>query len=82
MCDEPTSALDPLNMELVEHLMTDLKDAMTVILVTHNLNQARRVADDVAFLSEGRLVESGLVKDVFKRPKSKQLTDYLTGAFG
>ncbi len=82
LCDEPTSALDPLNMELVEHLMTDLKDAMTVILVTHNLNQARRVADDVAFLSEGRLVESGLVKDVFKRPKSKQLTDYLTGAFG
>jgi phosphate transport system ATP-binding protein len=82
LCDEPTSALDPPNMELVEHLMTDLKAETTVILVTHNLNQAKRVADDVAFLSEGRLVEFGSVKAVFERPKSKQLAEYLAGAFG
>jgi len=82
LCDEPTSALDPPNMELVEHLMTDLKAETTVILVTHNLNQAKRVADDVAFLSEGRLVEFGPVKAVFERPKSKQLAEYLAGAFG
>jgi phosphate transport system ATP-binding protein len=82
LCDEPTSALDPVNMELVEHLMTDLKATVTVVLVTHNMNQAKRVADNVAFLSEGRLVECGTAADVFERPKAKRLADYLAGTFG
>lgn len=82
LCDEPTSALDPPNMELVEHLMTALKATVTVILVTHNMSQAKRVADKVAFLSEGRLLEFGTASDVFERPKSQRLADYLAGVFG
>ena len=82
LCDEPTSALDPSNMERIEQLMTNLKDTVTVVLVTHNMHQAKRVADDVAFLFLGRLVEFGPARDLFERPQAKLQAGYLAGDFG
>ena len=82
LCDEPTSALDPASMERVEHLMVDLATSLTVVLVTHNMHQARRISDQVAFLYLGQMVESGPARDLFDRPKSALLVDYLAGAFG
>ena len=82
LCDEPTSALDPPNMERVEQLILDLKATLTVVLVTHNLHQARRVADNMAFLYMGRLLEIGAAADFFDRPKTQKLRDYLAGQFG
>jgi phosphate transport system ATP-binding protein len=82
LMDEPTSALDPISTELVEQLMRDLARDHTVVVVTHNMQQATRVADRTAFFLLGELVEEGATPELFARPKDKRTEDYLTGRFG
>lgn len=82
LMDEPTSALDPSGSLKVEQLMTELKENYTLILVTHNLQQAARVADYTAFLYEGRLVEYGETGQVFESPREELTERYITGKFG
>ncbi len=80
--DEPTSALDPIATARIEELMVELKRLTTIIVVTHNMQQAARVADYTAFFYMGRLVEMDKTDDFFTRPKNKQTEDYITGRFG
>jgi phosphate transport system ATP-binding protein len=80
--DEPCSALDPLATTKIEDLITELRGRYTIIIVTHNMQQAARVSDNTAFLYLGRLIEYGETNDVFTRPKLKQTEDYITGRFG
>ncbi len=82
LMDEPTSALDPISTAKIEDLMEDLKKKYTVITVTHNMQQAARVADDTAFFLLGELIEFGRTKQVFSYPKDKRTEDYITGRFG
>ncbi len=82
LMDEPTSALDPISTSKIEDLMEDLKKKYTVVTVTHNMQQAARVADDTAFFLLGELIEFGKTKDVFSYPKDKRTEDYITGRFG
>ncbi len=81
LMDEPTSALDPISTSLVEDLMSDLASDHTVIVVTHNMQQATRVSDYTAFFYMGKLVETAPTTELFSRPKEKQTEDYLTGRF-
>jgi phosphate transport system ATP-binding protein len=80
--DEPCSALDPMATARIEELMWDLKDEYTIVIVTHNMQQASRVADYTAFLYLGELVEFGVTAQLFVKPEQKQTEDYVTGRFG
>ena len=80
--DEPTSALDPISTSKVEELMISLKDRYTVIVVTHNMQQAARVSDDTAFFLMGEVVEFDKTKNIFSNPRDRRTEDYITGRFG
>jgi phosphate transport system ATP-binding protein len=82
LMDEPCSALDPIATAKIESLIRTLSQEYTVIIVTHNMQQASRVADYTAFLYLGKLVEFGQTKDVFENPKSEITEKYITGEFG
>ena len=82
LMDEPTSALDPASTMKVEELMSELKKDYTVIIVTHNMQQAVRISDNTAFFLVGELVEFGHTDDVFSNPEDKRTEDYITGRFG
>lgn len=82
LMDEPTSALDPISTLKIEDLMEELKKKYTVIVVTHNMQQAARVSDDTAFFLVGEVVEFASTNDIFTRPKEKKTEDYITGRFG
>ncbi len=82
LMDEPCSALDPIATARVEDLIQELKRQYTIIIVTHNLQQAARISDAMAFFLLGRLVESGPTEEVMTGPKEKETEDYLTGRFG
>lgn len=80
--DEPTSALDPIATSRIEDLMTELREEVTIVVVTHNMQQAARVGDYTAFLYVGKLVEFGPTDQIFVRPKEKLTEAYITGRFG
>ena len=82
LMDEPTSALDPISTNKVEDLIEELKRDYTVIIVTHNMQQAGRIADKTAFFLSGEVIEYGKTEDIFYRPKDKRTEDYITGRFG
>ena len=82
LLDEPTSALDPISTLKIEELLLQLKDQYTIAIVTHNMQQASRIADYTAFFLVGEMVEYGPTKDVFGMPKDKRTEDYITGRFG
>ena len=80
--DEPTSAIDPISTSKVEELIEELKKDYTIVIVTHNMQQAARISDDTAFFLNGVLVEYSETKDMFTAPKDKRTEDYITGRFG
>ncbi|MCE5220402.1 MAG: phosphate ABC transporter ATP-binding protein PstB [Clostridium sp.] len=82
LMDEPTSALDPISTGKMEELMDELKKQYTVIIVTHNMQQAGRIADKTAFFLNGEVIEYGKTEDIFYNPKDKRTEDYITGRFG
>ena len=82
LMDEPTSALDPISTNKMEELMEELKKKYTVVIVTHNMQQAGRIADKTAFFLSGELIEYGDTEDIFYKPKDKRTEDYITGRFG
>jgi phosphate transport system ATP-binding protein len=82
LMDEPASALDPRSTARIEDLIGDLKKNFTIIIVTHNMQQAARVSDYTAFFFEGELIEFGKTKQIFTMPKQKKTEDYITGRFG
>lgn len=82
LMDEPCSALDPIATQKIEELIHELKESYTIIIVTHNMQQAARVSDITAFLYLGKLIEVGVTDTLFTRPKFKQTEDYITGRFG
>jgi phosphate transport system ATP-binding protein len=82
LMDEPASALDPIATQKIEELVYDLKDNYTIVIVTHNMQQAARVSDKTAFFMMGKLVEFGDTKDIFMTPREKLTEDYITGRFG
>ena len=82
LMDEPTSALDPISTLKIEDLMEELKKKYTIVVVTHNMQQAARVSDDTAFFLVGEMVEFDSTKNIFSRPKDKRTEDYITGRFG
>ncbi|PLX80388.1 MAG: phosphate ABC transporter ATP-binding protein [Desulfuromonas sp.] len=82
LMDEPCSALDPKSTARVEELIGELRENFTIIIVTHNMQQAARVSDLTAFLFEGNLIEFGVTEQLFVKPQNKQTEDYITGRFG
>jgi len=80
--DEPCSALDPISTSKIEDLMLELKEKYTIIIVTHNMQQAARVSDHTAFFLYGKLIEFGETNQIFKKPKEKSTEDYIIGRFG
>ena len=80
--DEPTSALDPTATSRIEELVTELKQKVAIVIVTHNMQQAARVSDHTAFMYEGRLVEFDRTEKMFTNPSAKLTEDYVTGRFG
>lgn len=82
LMDEPTSALDPRSTTRIEDLIGELRNTYTIVIVTHNMQQAARVSDFTAFFYEGLLIEFGLTKGLFTKPQKKQTEDYITGRFG
>jgi len=80
--DEPTSALDPIATASIEELIHDLKKKVTIVIVTHNMQQAARVSDYTAYMYLGELIEYGVTDEIFIKPKRKQTEDYITGRFG
>jgi phosphate transport system ATP-binding protein len=80
--DEPTSALDPISTAKIEELVTALKKDVSIIIVTHNMQQAARVSDMTGFLYLGELIEFGTTEKIFTNPDKKQTDDYITGRFG
>lgn len=82
LLDEPTSALDPISTLTIEELINDLKAKYTVIIVTHNMQQAARVSDQTAFMHMGELVEYTSTNDIFTTPREKRTEDYITGRYG
>jgi phosphate transport system ATP-binding protein len=82
LMDEPASALDPASTSRIEDLIFELKEQYTIVIVTHNMQQAARVSDQTAFFFEGKLVEAGPTTDLFTNPKKRQTEDYITGRFG
>jgi phosphate transport system ATP-binding protein len=82
LLDEPASALDPASTLKIEDLIFELKRDYTIVIVTHNMQQAARVSDLTAFFYQGRLIETGLTDQLYTRPREKQTEDYITGRFG
>ena len=82
LMDEPTSALDPISTSRIEELVMELKEKYTIVMVTHNMQQAVRVSDYTAFFLLGELVEFGKTDDIFSQPTDKRTEDYITGRFG
>jgi phosphate transport system ATP-binding protein len=82
LMDEPASALDPIATAKIEELMHELKDRYTIIIVTHNMQQAARVSDQTAFFYLGELVEAGATEQIFTNPREQRTEDYVTGKFG
>ena len=82
LMDEPTSALDPISTSRIEELALQLKEKYTIIIVTHNMQQAVRISDNTAFFLLGELVEFGKTEELFSQPKDKRTEDYITGRFG
>jgi phosphate transport system ATP-binding protein len=80
--DEPTSALDPIATGAIEELITEIKNRVTVLIVTHNMQQAARVSDYVSYMYLGELIEYGVTNDIFMKPKRQETEDYITGRFG
>jgi phosphate transport system ATP-binding protein len=80
--DEPTSALDPIATGAIEELIGKIKDKVTILIVTHNMQQAARVSDFVAYMYIGELVEFGATSEIFMKPKRRETEDYITGRFG
>lgn len=80
--DEPTSALDPIATSNIEELITELREKVTILIVTHNMQQAARISDYTAYMYLGELVEYGVTDDLFMRPQKKETEDYITGRFG
>jgi phosphate transport system ATP-binding protein len=82
LMDEPCSALDPIATAKIEDLMLELKNSYTIVIVTHNMQQAARVSDYTGFMLLGELVEFGITRELFTRPRDKKTEDYITGRFG
>ena len=82
LMDEPTSALDPISTAKIEELMDSLRKDYTVIIVTHNMQQAGRIANNTAYFFNGQVIEYGKTEDIFYRPLDKRTEDYITGRFG
>jgi phosphate transport system ATP-binding protein len=80
--DEPTSALDPISTSKIEDLIFSLKEKYTIIIVTHNMQQASRISDYTAFFYIGELIEFNKTKTIFTNPEKKQTENYITGRFG
>ncbi len=82
LLDEPTSALDPISTAKVEELVAQLKADFTIVIVTHNMQQASRISDNTAFMYLGELIEYGPTAEIFQSPKVKRTEDYITGRYG
>ncbi|MFV0440205.1 MAG: phosphate ABC transporter ATP-binding protein PstB [Lachnospirales bacterium] len=82
LMDEPTSALDPISTSRIEDLVLELKEKYTIVMVTHNMQQATRVSDETAFFLNGEIIECNNTKILFSNPKNKKTEDYITGRFG
>jgi phosphate transport system ATP-binding protein len=82
LMDEPASALDPISTTRIEDLLRELRPRYTIIIVTHNLQQAARISDDTGFFLSGELVEFGRTDQLFVKPQDKRTEDYITGRFG
>ena len=82
LMDEPTSALDPISTSKIEDLAMELKEKYTIIIVTHNMQQAARIADKTAFFLMGEIIEYDDTEKMFSSPKDKRTEDYITGRFG
>jgi phosphate transport system ATP-binding protein len=82
LMDEPASALDPASTSRIEDLIFELRDKYTIVIVTHNMQQAARVSDQTAFFYQGELIEVGSTNELFTNPSIKQTEDYITGRFG
>ena len=82
LLDEPASALDPASTTHIENLIFELKRDYTIVIVTHNMQQAARVSDRTAFFFQGRLIEAGSTDQLYTRPQVRQTEDYITGRFG
>ncbi|MCX6344234.1 MAG: phosphate ABC transporter ATP-binding protein PstB [Armatimonadetes bacterium] len=82
LMDEPASAIDPVGTAKIEELIEKLKELYTIVVVTHNMQQAARISDYTAFFFEGDVIEFGITSDMFSRPKKQQTEDYITGRFG
>jgi len=82
LMDEPTSALDPISTSKIEDLVTELKKNYTIVMVTHNMQQAARISDKTAFFLLGEIIEFGKTDEIFAMPKDKRTEDYITGRFG
>jgi phosphate transport system ATP-binding protein len=82
LMDEPASALDPVSTLKIEELVDELKSRYTIVIVTHNMQQAARVADSTAFLLDGELVEHGPTNEIFTKPQDERTERYVTGKFG
>lgn len=82
LMDEPTSALDPVSTSKIEDLAMELKENYTIVIVTHNMQQAARISDKTAFFLLGEIIEYGATEELFSNPKEKKTEDYITGRFG
>jgi len=82
LLDEPTSALDPIATAGIEELIRELRQRITIVIVTHNMQQAARISDRTAFFYLGRLVEFGMTQEIFVKPEKEETEAYLTGRFG
>ena len=80
--DEPTSALDPISTSKIEELAMQLREKYTIVIVTHNMQQAVRISDNTAFFLLGELIEYGDTEQIFSQPGNKKTEDYITGRFG
>lgn len=80
--DEPTSALDPISTSKIEELAMQLREKYTIVIVTHNMQQAVRISDNTAFFLLGELIEYGNTEQIFSQPGNKKTEDYITGRFG
>jgi phosphate transport system ATP-binding protein len=82
LMDEPTSALDPISTMKIEELSTQLKEKYTIVIVTHNMQQAARISDNTAFFLHGEMLEFAPTEQLFSMPQNKKTEDYITGRFG
>ena len=82
LMDEPTSALDPISTMKIEDLAVELKKNYTIIIVTHNMQQASRISDKTAFFLQGKVVEFGETEQIFNKPREKETENYISGKFG